>query len=226
MPPGPVLLPPAVLLSGSALQPSPIPWTLFINTRTPLSKLTLFSSQCPGSCLQSCKISNLFSLLSPILLWLLANHTNCFVTLSALSMLIALQPSLTHRHSSNAEVYVWALVSKTERLILQTLQHSHLLLRNTFSGQPPLYYHSAGKNVERCPFKIMSLNLRSKFTLHDTDFVTAPAEFSYWFFLEPLKASSLLWLTKRFQNGEEWKAFLTFLTIAFLWTCSLQVTSH
>lgn len=27
------------------------------------------------------------------------------------------------------------------------------------------------------PFKIKTLNLRSKFTLHDTDFVTAPADF-------------------------------------------------
>lgn len=129
MPPRPVLLPPTVRLSGSALQPSPIPWAVFITTGAPLSKLTLFSSQCPPSCLQSYRISYLFSFLSLILLLLLANHTNCFVTLSSLSMLILLQPSLTHSHFSNAKVYVWALVSKTKILILQTLQHSHPLLR-------------------------------------------------------------------------------------------------
>lgn len=114
-----MLVPPRlVLLSPAVLQ---FLWPLFINTRTPLSKLTLFSSQCPSSCRQSCKISNLFSLLSLIPLWLLANHTNCSVTLSALPKLIVLQPSLTHSYFSNAKVYVWALVSKTERLILQTL---------------------------------------------------------------------------------------------------------
>lgn len=68
-------------------------------------------------------------------------------------------------------------MSRTERLILQTLQHSDLLSRNTFSDHSSVYYHRAGKNVERCPFKIMTLNLRSKLTLHDTDFVTFPADF-------------------------------------------------
>lgn len=124
-----VLLPPTVLLSESPLQPLPIPWAVVITTGIPLSKLTLFSSQCPPSCLQSYRISNLFSLLSLIPLLLLPNHTNWFVTLSSLSMLILLQPSLTHSHFSNAKVYVWALVSKIKRLILQTLQHSHPLLR-------------------------------------------------------------------------------------------------